>query len=462
MLNLIKKIYHQTPFTWRVPKNYYSFVDLDRNISDYKQIKEWQLKQIRQLVEYAYNNIPGYHQLYSEQNINLKDIRHIDDISILPFTSKEIIRENLNDFVSKSIPESDLEYVSTSGSSGIPFGFFKRKEENWIENAFVSKAWEQIGWNIKQSGIILRGGYIGDVKHIYKKCDNNDFYAHNNSYLLSPYYILEDNYDLYKDFFLNHQFRDYMFAYPSSASLLAGLIDNHGDNGAFDINALYLGSENLYPWQIDIISKAFPKAKIMSCYGQTERVIFASWCNGSHAYHINPFYGYTEILGTDNEEVQEGQIGELVGTAFWALATPFIRYKTNDYAAKGDNICNTCGKPYQLLNRIDGRLNEAVVSKYGRPVSMTSINMHDSTFDNVAKFRFFQKEPGVLTLFILPNLKFNVNEDPIFIKNSIMRKLGDDFILNIQVVNEIRPSKSGKYSFLEQHIKISQADRLSY
>lgn len=461
--DILRKTYHELPYSWRRPSIYYKQLHLLKEVPvDIKSIKEWQFQMAREIISYAYKNVPGYYQLYSENNVKPEDIRSIEAISLLPCTSKDLIRDNLKDFTSRSKAMPEMSYISTSGSSGIPFGFYVDIKEDFIEEAFVANSWMQIGWNIKQSGILLRGSYIGDEDHVYIKCNNTNFYAHNNSYYASPYYLTQDHYPKYRNLLLNHRELSYLFAYPSSASLLSTLIINNNDAGKFSISRIFLGSENLYDWQVDLINKAFPKASLMSCYGQTERAIFASWCPANHKYHVNPYYGYTELLDSNGLEVNHGELGELVGTAFWSKATPFIRYKTHDIAVKDSIGCEDCGKNFLILDRIDGRLNEAVISKNGRLVSMVSINMHDSTFDNVQKFRFVQKEPGIILLLLSVSNLFNSEKDIKRVQNMIESKLGDGFSMSIVLVDDIMPSKSGKYSFLEQHLDISQSDRLIY
>lgn len=459
----LKYLYHCTPYKWRVSEKYFKQLKFLKSVDITDDYKSWQLCKLKKLVSYAYENTDGYRQLFDEAFVKPSDIRTLEDINLLPFTSKELIRDNIKNFTTKDTSIRDLNYITTSGSSGIPFGFYVDKNEHWYEEAFVTFAWEQVGWNIKQSGILLRGSYVGDAEHIFEKCDNNDFYIHNNGYKLSPYFLTQDYYHVYKNFLLSNQYLHYIFAYPSSMSLLSALINSNGDSGKFNIKTILLGSENLYEWQISEIEKAFPTSKLMSCYGLTERVIFASWCSKSKQYHINPYYGITELLDYKNEAVcKEGSIGELIGTAFFCNATPFIRYRTSDYAVKGKEICEYCGANYLLLDRIDGRLNEAVVSDTGRLVSMVSINMHDSTFDGVAKFRFIQTEKGNIMLNIMPSKDFNNKNSLERIKVSIISKLGVGFNLQVNFVNDIKPSKSGKYSFLEQHLKITSADRIIY
>jgi len=453
--SILRPLYHLTPMSSRLSKQYKKV----HNFYDHAQwwslnkIHQWQLKQLQSIVRYAYDFVPGYRQIYKEASVHPKDIRTLEDISILPFTTKSLLRDNLKDFTTTAISKNKLFYSTTGGSTGIPFGFHSTKNNGSIENAFMHNAWKQTGWNIDDKGIILRGAFVGSEQNLFSKIDRNRF-------ALSIYYLTDETYSYYKNFILQTK-PSFLHAYPSSAADFAKKVLYFGDQNCIAFDSIFIGSENVYEWQKAIIKKAFPSAKLISWYGHTEKAIWAPWCEKSDKYHLCPFYGNTELIGNSNKEVRESNTGELVGTSFWMKATPFIRYRTQDYAIKGDLGCNICGRNFRLLESIKGRLQEMIISKNERHISMTSINMHDHTFDNVAQFRFVQRVKGKLELLILPKKGYS-KEDEQLITRSLTYKLGNDFLLKIQVVNEIKRTRSGKHSFLDQHLDIEHSDWVNH
>jgi len=418
-----------------------------------EKIELWQLNRLKKIITYAYENISGYRQLYEESGIHPNDITELKDIKYIPFVDKALLRDNSSEFIPSQINKKKLYHLTTGGSTGIPFGFYVDKKNGSAEYGFMYNAWETIGWTLNDTGIILRGGFVGNENHFFEKAG---FHRYN----LSSYYLTERNYNNYKNFLLKLK-PSFLHAYPSSATELANFVIKFNDIGEITFKHIFLGSENLYDWQKDIIKSAFPSAKIMCWYGHTERAIWAPWCEQEEKYHINPFYGFTEIIGKNDQEVKQGEIGELVGTSFWMFGTPFIRYRTMDFAYKGKYGCEKCGRNFQLIDQIDGRLSEIIISKTGRRISMTAINMHDETFDEIEQFRFIQFEPGLIQLSIVPKQNFTPDHK-IKIEKSIQNKLGNDFELKINIVDKIPRSKSGKYSFLEQHLNIERSDRLIY
>ena len=420
---------------------------------DKERIEEWQFQKVRQIVKYAYENVPGYHQLYNEAGLKPDDIQTLEDIKLLPFVTKELLRDNVEDFSSKAIPKKMQRYATTGGSTGIPFGFYNTRENNAVENAFISTIWESIGFQIGEKTAVVRGAFVGTEKTLFDRTLGQLY----DALLLSSYYLTDYTYPAYRGKLLKFK-PSFLHVYPSAITILSDLMKAYGDEGKFDsVKAILTASENLYEWQNRKIQSAFPQARIFDFYGHSEKVILAAMCEYSEQYHIWPFYGVTEILNGQDEEVQEGKVGELVGTSFWNYATPFIRYRTMDSSKKGKFGCDKCGRHFQLLERIEGRLQEIIVSKRGRSISMTAINMHSDVFDNVKQFQFYQDTPGRVAFKIIRKNSYS-ESDTAKIRQELMKKLGEDMDLKIVFVDEIARTQRGKYRFLEQKLDIKYGE----
>lgn len=449
---VLRRFYAFVPMKYRMGKKYWQirrFLE-EAQYWNTEKIERWQLGKVREVVKYAYENVPGYHTLYRDAGIGPEDIQSLEDVKNLPFVTKEMIRDNLGDFTSRSLPRWKMLYVTTGGSTGIPFGFYHTEITNHIENAFMHMGWERAGWHLGGSSAVLRGAFVGSEK---------EFWAYNptqRSLLLSSYYLTEDTYEKYMDKIV--QFRPlYLEAYPSTAVILSDLIISRGDIGRVSFKVILLGSENIYDWQRARISQAFPTARLFGWYGHAERVVLAPMCEYSDQYHVWPFYGFTEILNEDGEEIGKGEVGELVGTSFWNYATPFIRYRTMDIAKKGEFRCDRCGRQFQLLERIEGRIHEFILSGTGRYISMTAINMHDDIFDNVKHFQFYQDTPGKVILRLVKKRTYS-QADTKKIYRGLKRKLGEDVDLEIVFVDTIQKTRRGKYRFLDQRLKLKYGE----
>ena len=82
-----------------------------------KNIRDWQLKRISYLVDYAYENIPLYHEKYSKVGYKKGSIKTWDDFYKLPYLYKEELIEGFPDKIVKNVDDFILS-TRSSGSSG--------------------------------------------------------------------------------------------------------------------------------------------------------------------------------------------------------------------------------------------------------------------------------------------------------------------------------------------------------
>ena len=60
----------------------------------YEELKEEQERQLRNMVEFAYKNVPYYHKLFDYLKLSLDSIKEIENLEKLPILTKETIKQN--------------------------------------------------------------------------------------------------------------------------------------------------------------------------------------------------------------------------------------------------------------------------------------------------------------------------------------------------------------------------------
>lgn len=416
---------------------------------DASTIRDWQFKKLKEIITFAYSTVPGYQELYRQAGFKPDDFQSLGCLERLPFVTKELIRDNIKDFTSHSFTGRQLRYITTGGSTGIPFGFNLLSINTHIERAFMHSGWERAGWRLGDASAVLRGSFVGG------EGNHSLWDPFNRELLLSSYFLTAGSLSVYLSTIQNRK-PLHLQAYPSSLALLSDLVLEVGVSPQFKV--LLLGSENLYEGQKHRIRQAFPEAKIHAWYGHAEQAVLAAMCEHSEAYHVWPFYGFTEILDPNNRCSEIGTLGELVGTSFWCRATPFIRYRTMDLAQRGPDKCQLCGRHFPLLNHIEGRLQEIIVTGTGRYISMTAINMHDDIFDPIRQFQFFQDQPGKVVFNYIPKAPMTEYEIR-RIEERLAPKFGRDTQLVMNEVGQIARTSAGKFRFLDQRLAVKYGDR---
>ena len=79
------------------------------------------------IVKYAATHVPYYREKYAEYGVDMDSIHDVRDIVKLPTIDKEELRAHRDQFISDEYRPDDLMYITTSGSTGNPVGFFQKK-----------------------------------------------------------------------------------------------------------------------------------------------------------------------------------------------------------------------------------------------------------------------------------------------------------------------------------------------
>jgi phenylacetate-CoA ligase len=444
----LRRLASVVPWPWRMGQTYWHWTRTLQAARAWppETVRAWQLEQLRNVVRHAYERTEGYRELYRQAGIHPEDIRRLEDVRHLPFTTKRLFQDNLEAFSDRRLRR---DYVTTGGSTGIPFGFYQTAVHQEIENAFMHSAWAAVGWNPRQVSAVLRGAFIGSAEKPW----NYDHYG--RVLELSSYYLTDKTLGVYRDA-INRYRPQVLQAYPSSLQLLCTLLRPLPPAKRASFALILLGSENVYDWQLEQVREVFPAATVFAWYGHAERVLFAPWCAKRRAFHVAPLYGLPELLDDNDREVNAGEVGELVGTSFHNFATPFIRYRTMDRAVRGPSSCDRCGHDGMMLECVVGRSHEIILTATGRRISMTAINMHDDIFDALRQFQFYQEELGRVVFRYVSKQPLS-DRHRRTIHDRLMVKLGGDVDLSLAAVDEIPRTRAGKLSFLDQRLPMAEA-----
>jgi len=446
----IRYIYGHVPPKFRYGRTFWSTYNLlkkSRYWSD-KEIKDHQLIELNKLLNHAYENTPYYNKVFKERGLKPSDIQSFDDLRKLPFLTKEIIRENAKDIISKNYPEKKLKFITTGGSTGTPLGFYANEkiffEREW---AFMVTQWNRVGYKFGSKSVVLRGDIIKKPgKDIYWDYDpifkNLYFSTYHMSEKTIPAYIR-----LIRDFK-----PEFIWNYPSSLTILAKFMKENSIKPFSSLKALLCGSENLYPLQRKFFEEVF-SCRVYSWYGHTEQAVLAGECEVSSYYHIFPEYGFIELINKSGTIENDYEFGEVVATGFNNYVFPFIRYKTMDIAKYRNHHCD-CGRNYRLFEKVEGRMQDLIVTGDGRLVTLTALifAQHFDSFSRLKEMQIVQEKKGEIIINIIKADDFS-NNDKNEISERIQKAVGEkELKISFRFVEKIPRTKNGKMRFLIQKL----------
>lgn len=420
-----------------------------------EELKQYQRTQLEKLLTHAYHNVPYYRKVFDQRGLKPQDICDFDDLRKLPYLTKEIVRENLQDLIAKNISPDEMQYVTTGGSTGAPLGLYIEKRTNRLRLAFEWREFNWMGYHFGDRCVVLRGNVVD-------RADGGQSawweYDRGNNYLvLSAYDMEEENLPHYVR--MMEEFQPKVIrAYPSAIEILARFLGANDlqINKRGYLQAISTSSETLYPHQREIVEGVFG-CPVFDKYGNSEQVTILGECERHEGYHDFMEYSYTEILDKDGEQVtKEGEVGEIVGTSFTNYAVPLIRYKTQDLVEYTSEVCS-CGRALPLVKRLEGRTQGLIVTKRGNLISLGPLlfGIHDSHWTRIKQLQFVQQKRGDLTLKVVKDMSFSEEDVRSYILHLLrQRKLDTICNLRIEFVEDIPLTSSGKHRFLIQELPI--------
>lgn len=359
-------------------------------------------------------------------------------IEKVPFIDKEMVVKSLDSMV---VEKSGADYVTTGGTTGKPLGFYINKNRKGFEWYWMTKNWHEVGFNTTDYRAVLRNHKLN--RKTYKIDPLLREYQYNN-------FSLNDN---YADFVINHTLKNnikFLHTYPSAAYILASRIKRMKSKHSLD--TFLCGSETVFPFQKELIEQDL-NIRMYTWYGHSEKLILAGEGKVCENYHSNPFYGVTEIIDQNGNEITTpGVSGELVGTGFINTKMPFIRYKTGDFAKFVGNECPDCGHLGKTFRNVKGRWSgDKIYKSDGSILTTTALNLHKDIYKYIRNIQYKQEIIGKLEVRVIPEINYDQRIRQL-LQNELNSKIGKELKIQIVEVEKVELTNNNKFQLLIQKL----------
>ena len=305
------------------------------------------------LVDYVYHNVEFYRKKMQAIDLMPGDIKSIEDIVKLPFTTKDDLRDNYP-FGLFAVPNSEIVRIhASSGTTGkaTVVGYTRRDLDIWAECVARCLSMANVGkddiiqvaygYGLFTGGLGAHGGAekigatvvpmsVGNSKKLTTMMV--DFGA--TAIACTPSYLL----------------------HISEVLEAEGLLDQ------IKLKAAVCGAE---PWtekmRHEIEARLHVKA--YDIYGLSEVMGpgVACDCEFHKGLHVCEDHFYPEILDSATlTPVAEGVTGELAFTTLTKEGIPLIRYRTKDLTSIDRSTCE-CGRTSARISRFKGRVDDMLI-----------------------------------------------------------------------------------------------------
>lgn len=436
----IKQLIGIIPFSFFAGKSYRNTVARGNFFTSASrdEIIAFQQTALRKTLQFVTDQVPAYRSL---RRI-VERYPALDAIKEFPLIDKDVLQQNLANYLPRAFEKIPHYKVTTGGTSGNQLALYLDDKSQSIEMGFVHRFWSQMGYTPRCRKATFRGVSFNTLAA-------DTFWQHNpiyNEVQFSPFTMSEQNLPKYIEEIARYK-PEYLHGYPSAIDIIAEFILRNRLEGQIPrIKAAFLASEGCSEFQRQRIESAF-RTRVFSWYGHTERLIFGGECEKTTDYHQIPDYGLLEVVDESGATCKEHERGEIVGTGFLNRCLPLVRYRTGDYAEKIDYRC-ACGRNWDRFRNVEGhRKQEMVIGKTGARISIAALNMHGALFDKVIRYQYYQDTPGIceLRLMVAPDFTEHHKKE---IQKAYFAKVGSELEMKAIVVDEIPLTARGKLKFL--------------
>lgn len=417
------------------------------------ELRQYQEQRLRQLMVYAYYHVPFYRELFEKSNLRPEDIRTLEDLKKFPMIDKKTVRENVYlGLLSNNHNKKKIQKVQTTGSTGEPLVTFAEKRQLEMSWAATQRALEWTGYRFGDRQVRLWHKYLGMKRHEIIKEIIDALIT--RRYFVPAYEITDENLEKYVKHIMSVE-PVLLDGYAESYHFLAQYLKNHKYQGHKPKGIMSSG-QTLSEHSRKIIEDAFG-CRVFDKYGSREFVGGVAYqCPYGSYYHVVDECVIVEVI-KDGARAKPGEVGEVVITSLTNFAMPLIRYKIGDLAVAMDpnQVC-PCDRGLSLIGEIQGRVQAIMVGTNNQYVPGTFFNRvffkHDQA---IRQYQIVQEKAGELTLKIIKASLFtdNVLSE---IMGDIRAHLGKDLKIEVQYVDEIPMTRTGKRQYCISHLDTAE------
>jgi len=403
-----------------------------------EELEQLQVRNLKKILKCALKNIPYYQQTFKNYADLINNLKSVSELSSLPVLTKQQIRANFN-LLQNPIFKGRTKTDSTSGSTGDPMQFVHDRDGGAYARALMYREHKWYNLHVGDREARFYGipmDFDANIKERIK-----DFLMNRKRF--SVFNLSEDSLSRYYEIIDNYQ-PSYIYGYTSAIFEFINFIKNRNLRFKGDfIKAIIVTSEVLVNEQREIM-ESYLNVPVVNEYGCSEVGIIAAECPHNRL-HISAENIIVEII-KNGAPAKPGEPGEVVITGLNNFAMPLIRYKMGDVAILSDKSCS-CGRNLPLLENIEGRVNNMVVTPDGKISSgLIFYYISRSLIENnggVKKFKVIQNEIDRITFQIVKDKNFEEGNLQALVKKT-HEYLSPDIQVDFEFFTELPHRTGGK------------------
>jgi phenylacetate-CoA ligase len=397
------------------------------------ELDKLQTKRLKETVARVYGSVPFYRKKFDELGIVPEDIKSIHDISKLPFTKKQDLRDNYPFGLFAVKQDAVVRIHSSSGTTGKPtvVGYTKSDMEVW--NEVMARCYTMSGVNSEDTvhnayGYGLFTGGLG---------------LHDGAQTVGATVVPSSGGFTSRQLLLMKDFgATALAATPSFALHLAevALKEGYDLQKDFKLKCGIFGAEPTSEGLKKEVAKVWG-IEYYEIYGMSEIIGpgVSNSCSEHNGLHIFEDHFYPEIIDSKTGEVLPyGEKGELVITSLTKQAFPIIRYRTGDITSLDQTPCR-CGRTHVRMKSVMGRADDMLivngVNVFPSQVEHVLANVDEITLN----YQIIADKKGFLdSLEIMVEVNDTMPMDSIGALETLQKKIQSELLNNLYINAKIK------------------------
>jgi phenylacetate-CoA ligase len=404
------------------------------------EIRDRQWQRIVGLLQHAYETTPFWRGRFEESGLTPDCIRQWNDFPAIGLLTKADLRARRDELLSSAYCGAAVHRRKTSGSTGVSVEVSINDEAQQFQRACTLRSDEWSGWRLGQR-VAAVWGNPEYLKHGWRGWLRNTLL--DRATYLDTLKMDEAALERFAAQ-LRRRPPSLLFGHAHSLYLFAEYLRARG-GPAIHPRGIISSAMVLHDFERRAIEEVF-LCRVTNRYGCEEVSLIACECERHEGLHVNADALYLEVLRPDGSPAAAGEPGMVVVTDLTNHAMPIIRYQVGDTAVPAARGC-TCGRGLPLLERIEGRIADYVVTPRGELISGISLTENFAVMvPGVAQLQIVQEE--------LDRFVFRIVRGPEFggaslatIDSLVAERFGLGVRYECDYVDRIPSEPSGKYRF---------------
>lgn len=397
------------------------------------EIEAYQWQRLTALLDYAYQHVPFYRRRFDSIGLRPEDIKTRADFTQVPTVTRDEVIEHQQELKSDEIEIHQPLASVTSGTTRDQMKFYRSCETEVWRKAIVWRHYHNLGYHFREprAELVCPLPFLKDRQKM--PVDYNE-----NALLIDPTSISREHCPQ-----IHARLREFapklFFTHPGTSSSLALNFRALG-LPPIPIPVILLTGEALYPEYRAAIEEFFP-GQIARYYANRENTIAA--CELADGYmYVQSEYCYLEFLD-DNERPVADRQANIVSTSLVNHAFPFIRYHTDDVGIDRGYPAAASGN-LPVIEVLGGRGKDLLLTREGLRCTYMTMYSKQRGFDRYRRMQLIQPSLDELVVRVVPTSEFRREADIALLKKICHEELGENFSVEVELVDEIPPTGACK------------------